>query len=395
MAKIKISRIKTAHSKNGRYNARLVIRQDGREEFKKNFTGTKKRQVEQAREEFIEDWLERYNIGESSMTVREYYESWIKLKTVENAAATVHTYKQIFKLYILPELGKEYLVDLTHSMMRNWVTDKALSRSPDIANRSRRTLYTMLESAILDGKILANPLARVKSVKQTKPEKIIYSEKELKILVKANQKTRYMNLIYFMLATGIRFPEVSALTWDDVTYFENPEKGKDVGQVRIIRNVTQIDKEMVVGEPKTNAAKRVIRFTEEVARILDLQRDQLRYECERKGYDNSLNLIFPNLNGGYATYNTVHTRLTKLNKELGIKHVTVHGLRHVYASVAINAGVDVVVLSKNLGHSSVAHTLKFYAHFFELSKRPANDFFDKFLQLQDEEEDAQELQEVA
>jgi integrase len=54
---------------------------------------------------------------------------------------------------------------------------------------------------------------------------------------------------------------------------------------------------------------------------------------------------------------------SRLAKELGIK-VSFHGLRHTHASMLIDRGVDVVTISKRLGHSSPAITLQVYAHLF-------------------------------
>jgi integrase len=49
-------------------------------------------------------------------------------------------------------------------------------------------------------------------------------------------------------------------------------------------------------------------------------------------------------------------------KEVGMPHLTPHGLRHQYATAAWEAGVEMGVVSKNLGHASVALTNDIYAH---------------------------------
>ena len=62
----------------------------------------------------------------------------------------------------------------------------------------------------------------------------------------------------------------------------------------------------------------------------------------------------------------IHYHITKAFKkmvtEVGMPHLTPHGLRHQYATAAREAGVDMDVVSKNLGHASVAITNDIYAH---------------------------------
>ena len=51
-------------------------------------------------------------------------------------------------------------------------------------------------------------------------------------------------------------------------------------------------------------------------------------------------------------------------KESGVKRIHVHGLRHSHASLLISLGVNVVLISKRLGHAKVSTTLDTYSHFF-------------------------------
>ena len=54
--------------------------------------------------------------------------------------------------------------------------------------------------------------------------------------------------------------------------------------------------------------------------------------------------------------------------DLRVGDVTLHGLRHTHASQLIDAGVDIVTISKRLGHASPAITMKVYAHLFQQSE---------------------------
>src|SRR5262245_2247038 len=51
-------------------------------------------------------------------------------------------------------------------------------------------------------------------------------------------------------------------------------------------------------------------------------------------------------------------------EQLGMKDITLHALRHTHASQLIDAGIDVVTISKRLGHANPSVTLRIYAHLF-------------------------------
>ena len=53
-----------------------------------------------------------------------------------------------------------------------------------------------------------------------------------------------------------------------------------------------------------------------------------------------------------------------LAARIGMPEITFHGLRHTHASQLINASVDIVTISKRLGHAKPSVTLAIYAHMF-------------------------------
>ena len=75
-------------------------------------------------------------------------------------------------------------------------------------------------------------------------------------------------------------------------------------------------------------------------------------------------LVFPDVDGNHRSPDAVSKRWERFAAELGITGVTFHGLRHSHASQLIDAGVDVVTISKRLGHASPTITLNVYAHMF-------------------------------
>ena len=75
-------------------------------------------------------------------------------------------------------------------------------------------------------------------------------------------------------------------------------------------------------------------------------------------------LLFANLEGEPLQPSNVSSDWGDLAGRLGIPGVTFHGLRHTHASQLIAAGVDIVTVSKRLGHAKPSVTLAIYAHMF-------------------------------
>lgn len=79
-------------------------------------------------------------------------------------------------------------------------------------------------------------------------------------------------------------------------------------------------------------------------------------------------LVFTTIDGEPLSLNSVSKAWTLV---AGVGDVTLHGLRHTHASQLIDAGVDIVTISKRLGHASPAITMKVYAHLFQQSDAKA------------------------
>lgn len=66
--------------------------------------------------------------------------------------------------------------------------------------------------------------------------------------------------------------------------------------------------------------------------------------------------------GEKTTQSVLSYHLKVIEKQLGLKNVSFHGLRHTHASILISKGVDIAYVSERLGHSSVVITQKTYFH---------------------------------
>lgn len=76
-------------------------------------------------------------------------------------------------------------------------------------------------------------------------------------------------------------------------------------------------------------------------------------------------LVFPAMDAGPQAPRQLSGDWREVRQAVGVGEVTVHALRHTHASQLIDANIDIVTISKRLGHASPNITLQVYAHLFQ------------------------------
>jgi integrase len=89
------------------------------------------------------------------------------------------------------------------------------------------------------------------------------------------------------------------------------------------------------------------------------------------------NLIFPSAVGTTLGGSNLLRDFKKQLAKSGVKEVRFHSLRHSAASLLLNYGVPVLVVSKILGHSKVSTTLDYYGHLIPLMQEEAARIMDE------------------
>ena len=75
-------------------------------------------------------------------------------------------------------------------------------------------------------------------------------------------------------------------------------------------------------------------------------------------------LLFAKVDGSLPSPNVFSKAWFDFSAKIGMPDLTFHALRHTHASQLIDTGVDIVTISKRLGHADPSITLKVYAHLF-------------------------------
>jgi hypothetical protein len=159
--------------------------------------------------------------------------------------------------------------------------------------------------------------------------------------------------------TGLRRGEACGLRWIDV------DLERQVLHVR--QRIVQMDRETLVGRPKTASGEdRRVDLDEMTMGALLAHR--IAQETERavwgEAYVDS-GLVFTRENGAQLRPEYITSHFRRLCKRAGLRPIRLHDLRHGQASLMLSAGVDLAVVSKRLGHSSIGITADTSSHLLE------------------------------
>lgn len=306
----------------------------------------------------------------NNLMVAEWLPQWLKdYKISELRDTTYESYERHIDANILPLIGHIRLKDLTGQhiqKMYNRLQEAKSKGGYELGGATVNKIKNILSGALRQA--MTNKIIRNNPITETNPPKV--EESDIRIMTKAEQKMLISVLPFFntgnmftvALATGMRIGELCALDindinreqkYIDITKTAGRRKDKYTGEVSI-----------KTGPPKTKHSIRKIPLLPSVEVMLDRQAllvSELRVKAGDKWNENTL--VFPTDEGKIHDLSGLRSSMGRILKRAGLPHMTIHALRHTYATTALNAGVAAQNVARLLGHKDGATTLKFYAHY--------------------------------
>ena len=162
--------------------------------------------------------------------------------------------------------------------------------------------------------------------------------------------------IHLIAYTGLRRGEAVALRWHNVDL----ESGRLLIEESLVQTKTA---GIIVEPPKTNSGRRVVDLDEGTTNVLAEHRaEQDRVKDMMRGAYHDSGWVFADPEGQSIYPPRLSKAVKRLGARVGHPQMTVRSLRHFHASVALQAGQNIVIVSKRLGHSTVSITSDIYAH---------------------------------
>ena len=346
--------------KDGRWEGRFTAGTDpetGKQIFKNVLGKTQTEVKEKLKKALVEAGQVDFTKS-GQYTVGTWMDTWFEnVAKIKVRPSSHQTYKGYIDNHIKPNIGNIPLEKLTtmdlQKFYRKLLTKGRVERieskeqpkglSAKTVRNINQVISSAMDLAVAQKIILANPTNACELPKVEHLEMQTIPAEQLQAFLDEARATGVYEMYYIELATGLRRGELLGLKWSDIDWKN--------GIIKVRRQVARVNGEIVEAPLKTKNSYRAVSISPQAIEVL---RDQ-----KRKTNDT---YVFPSPNGGPISPDSVNNMLKRVLERAGIPKVRFHDLRHTFATIALQNGVDIKTVSGMLGHFSAGFTLDTYAH---------------------------------
>ena len=300
-------------------------------------------------------------------TVAGLLADWMRSESYKWKDGTKVRYRGLVSQHIVPFMGSRMVVSLKARDIQDFYANLREQGRSEATIASVHSLLTTVFVYAIDVQEIElpkNPCDRVKLAKVRRSEVKIPSKVQLQdMLALAEEEAHPLAVaVHLAVYTGMRRGEIGGLTWEHVNL--------STGVLEVRQTLGYADG-VTIGSPKSESSNRVTDLDAETVELLQAHRiaqDGHREAMGSKYKDQDV--VFATPVGSFYHPGTFTDLVASLSRRTG-RHVKFHDLRHFHASEMINAGVNVVTVSKRLGHASVSMTLNVYSHLVGDSQKQA------------------------
>lgn len=369
-----------------------VLQEDGTTRYSKKGGFATAEEAEKSyrhcEEEYARAYRNYYAATTTDFELREYLVYWMEeiySLRIENTTRMLAAY--VVHDLLIPNISQGIKLRYINAEYLDALLARVAKICESAGNKSRELLNIAMKDAEIQGYISYNPVPSTKPYKRKKSGVVILNKEELRVfLEKASENNWYLEIL-LGLFMGLRKGEIAGLKYGDfnlsqktVTIFRqvtsNPIVPKGQGKIA--------EYQVIEKPPKTPNSHRTLRVPDVIMEEVVKRKAQNDFRKEQKGNayidQDYISCCENGLPHAVASFNTA---LTKLCKRSGLPHLTVHSLRHMYASILMEQGVPLIKVSALLGHSSLSTTFEYYCEVMDETEKIRNFLNNNFIPEED------------
>jgi integrase len=295
------------------------------------------------------------NYDAARVTLGDHLVRWLASIKSSVRPSTFDHYKLLISNHLIPQLGTIPIKDLTPDRIQ-FAYDSMVGSCVGAHTiiKAHAVLHEALQRAAETGLAFRNAADLVRPPAAPDKEMRFWTEEETNRFLTASQGSRLYALFYLALVCGARQMELAGLQWADLDWAR--------GTLHIRRQLSRKGEKFCT--QKTRAARRTIALGPGTIAVLRAHKElqtQERIQAGRAWQEYDL-MFTSKVGTGLHPKNLVDRYFRPLVKAAGVPEIRFHDLRHTAASIMLSRGVQLIGVSKILGHARPSITSDTYGH---------------------------------
>ena len=348
-----------------------ILQEDGTVKYSKRGGFQSEREAEASYYKYEEEFKKasrKYQMEKNKdkdIGLKDYLRYWFEevfSERVESSTRMVCAY--VLYDLILPNMVEDVKLRYVNAGYLNSLLAVTAKSCESAGNKVREFLNMALKEAVIQGYIKDNPVTATTAYPRKKPTIVILNKRNIKKLLSAAYYSKWYLEILLGLFCGLRKGEICGLKFGD---FDADNKTIYIQRQITSNPVVQkggskiVSYKVIEKPPKTDNSYRRLKIPDMVADEIEKRRIQVEADKKKYGEDYvNCDLISCQENGLPHSVSAMNSALSKLCSRNGLPHISVHSLRHQYATILIEQNVPLVKISALLGHASVSTTFEYY-----------------------------------
>ena len=337
-----------------------------------DFTGKRKHIVRRGfktRRE-AKEYEEKYrdtNNETSSITLGGLYESYKQIYMPTLKLSTQDNKRQLIESHILPYFESRKVNEITSKDIAKW--QREIQKSKKYSNTYLKSINVQMSSLfffffkhyglMINPVVIAGPMGK----KKTTDEMQFWTLNEFNKFIECVNGITNQIAFKILYWCGLRKGELMALTPDDILDSKEIDIRKTAAW-RSMKNLTKEEIESTTWKRTEDKMGLEITTPKTERGIRKVAIPQFLFEEIHEWMKMLYGLEHDDLLFDYNSNHTLNSILDRSAQKAGVKRIRVHDLRHSHASLCIEAGMSILVLSERLGHENVETTLNTYSHLY-------------------------------